>query len=376
MKRLYTTLLCAMALASFMLTPAKATAQNDDEPASIVDSISMLDKRINKLEGILSKLPKISGYIQTMYTWSEDESTFQIRRARITLKGDIYKSYADYALQADFANSVKLIDAYVRLTPWRQLNLQAGSFRPPFSIENVYYGASSMETIDYPQVVKEMTTIGDITGISGSGRDIGVQLYGGFFNKRGFNTLEYRIGVFNGSGINVKNSNRSKDVSGLISVKPIRDLAIIASGYYGDWRPEAVGNEVSRDYARQRWAAGFIYDDGKFFARGEYIQGYTGGIEVGYDEETDMPVRRSFKSDGAYLTMGVWFFDKFAPLVRVEYYTRDMLARKQTTSPYYTVGFDYRPWKYLRFQVNYTLKTFCNGDPLRNQVDVMLTGLF
>lgn len=138
-------------------------------------------------------------------------------------------------------NSVKLIDAYVRLTPWRQLNLQAGSFRPPFSIENVYYGASSMEAIDYPQVVKKMTTIGDITGISASGRDIGVQLSGGFFNKRGFNTLEYRIGVFNGSGINTKNSNRSKDLAGLISVKPIRDLSIIASGYYGDWRPQPSG---------------------------------------------------------------------------------------------------------------------------------------
>lgn len=376
MKKSTQLLLFALAIAPFIASPHKIAAQNVSEPVSAIDSIAMLDKRINKLEGILSKLPKISGYVQTMYTWSEDESTFQIRRARITLKGDIYKSYADYAMQVDFANSVKLIDAYVRLTPWRQLNLQAGSFRPPFSIENVYYGASSMETIDYPQVVKKMTTIGDITGISASGRDIGVQLSGGFFNKRGFNTLEYRIGVFNGSGINTKNSNRSKDLAGLISVKPIRDLSIIASGYYGDWRPQPSGNEEARDYKRQRWAAGFIYDDGKFFARGEYIQGITGGIETGYDETADMPIRRSFKSDGAYVTFGVWFYDKIAPLVRVEYYTQDMDARKQTTEPYYTVGFDYRPWKYLRFQVNYTLKTFCNDSPMRNQIDVMLTGIF
>ncbi len=360
----------AVIATAFSLLPFSASAQDAlSEAAAEADSVAVLDRKVSKLEKIVSKLPSISGFVQFQYSWVEDESTFQIRRARVTLKGKIYKDFADYCIMPDFAGSVKLLDAYVRITPFRQLNLQAGSFRPSFTLENVFYGATSMEAIDYPQVVKKMTTLGDISGVSGGGRDIGLQLYGGFFNKRGFNTLEYRIGVFNGAGISAKDTNKSKDIAAMLRVNPVKNLALVGSLYYGEWSPATASGGKTVYYDRHRWSAGFLYDDKKFFARGEYIWGMTGGIK-GYEG--------NLKSEGAYVMAGVWFLKHtLAPLVRVEYYAENIRARKETAQPFYTVGVDYRPFKYLRFQVNYTRQTFTDAAvKSRNQIHVMLTGMF
>lgn len=358
-----------LAFLPFVVSAQKADTASVMEDVVSADSVSVLSGKISKLEKIVSKLPEISGFVQFQYSWVEDESTFQIRRARVTLKGRIYKNLADYRIMPDFAGDVRLLDAYVRITPFKQFNIQAGSFRPSFTLENVFYGATSMEAIDYPQVINKMTTLDDISGIGGGGRDVGVQLYGGFFNKRGFSTLEYRVGVFNGAGISLKDTNKSKDVAAMLRINPIKDLALVGSIYYGEWSPSVSGGERRRYFDRHRWSAGFLYDDRKFFARGEYIWGMTGGIK-GFDG--------NLKSEGAYVMAGVWFLKhKLAPLVRVEYYAENIRDRKNTAEPFYTVGVDYRPFKYLRFQVNYTRQTFTNDAvKSRNQIHVVLTGMF
>ena len=361
----------AAVLAFLPIDVSAQVAENTstEENVETADSVAVSSGKISKLEKIVSKLPSISGLVQLQYSWVEDESTFQIRRARIKLAGKIYKDFADYCIMPEFAGNVRLLDAYIRITPFKQLNFQAGSFRPSFTLENVFYGATSMEAIDYPQVVKKMTTLSDISGISGGGRDVGVQLYGGFFNKRGFSTLEYRIGAFNGAGISAKDTNKSKDIAAMLRINPIKDLAIVGSMYYGEWSPSVSGSDKTRYFDRHRWSAGFLYDDKKFFARGEYIWGMTGGIK-GFEG--------NLKSEGAYIMAGIRFLKHtLAPLVRVEYYAENIRDRKNTAQPFYTVGVDYRPFKYLRFQVNYTRQTFTNDAvKSRNQIHVMLTGMF
>lgn len=371
----------AVATAVLMFAPFAASAQNTAEsvaaenvavaesaaPAeniALADSVAVLDGRVSKLEKIISKLPTVSGFVQVQYSWSEEESVFQVYRARITFSGKIYKDFADYCITPEFAGSVRLLDAFVRITPFRQLNLQAGAFRPAFTIENVFYGATSMEAIDFPQVVRRMTTIDDVTGIKGGGRDVGVQLYGGFFNQRGFSTLEYKIGVFNGAGLSAKDTDSSKDVAAMLIVNPIKHLALVGSMYYGGCRAAD-----KRYYARNRWDAGFRYDDGKFFARGEYIWGMTGGVKDYAD---------NLRSEGAYVMAGVWFLEhRLAPLARVEYYAENLRDRRNTAEQYYTVGVLYSPFKYLRFQANYTYRASADRavEPL-NQIRVMLTGMF
>lgn len=362
----------------FLVTASQSVFAQSEQPASTADSVAMLDQKVENidtklttLQKIVSKLPKVSGFMQLLYTYENTEPTtsqFRVRRARVTLAGDIYKNYADYNFMVEFAGSVKLLDAYIRLTPWKQLNLQAGSFRPAFTIENMYYGATSMELIDYPQIVNKMTTLSDITGLgSGSaGRDLGMQLYGGFFNGRGFSTLQYYVGIFNGNGVDFSGINSHKDVAAMLRINPIKDLAIVGSLYWGKWAYNGAHTYADRN----RWSAGFMFDNKSWFMRGEYIGGITGGLAGDNSKDANL------HTDGAYLTAGVWFCNrKVAPVVRAEYYTRDTYAR-ENTDIYYTAGVDYRPWKYLRFQVNYTAKTYTNDNPAGHQVLVMLTGMF
>ena len=389
MKKIYTLMFAAVLSASLCAT---AAAQNA-APVSTADSVALLDTRVNRLNGdvaaldgtvtkldkFISKLPKVSGFMQLLYTFDDNRgasttSEFRVRRARVTLAGDIYKGYADYNFMAEFAGSVQLLDAFVRLTPWKQFNVQAGSFRPAFTIENYFYGATSMELIDYPQIVTRMTTLGDLTGgtrASAAGRDLGIQAYGGFFNKNGYSVLQYYAGIFNGNGIDYKNINSVRDFAGMIRINPVKELALVGSVYVGQYAPGG-----AHTYAvRNRWSGGFMFDNKKWFARGEYIGGVTGNILPGSKLHTD----------GAYLMAGVWFCDrKVAPVLRAEYYTYNTELRDGTTDIYYTAGVDYRPWKYLRFQVNYTAKTYSYNLPtdkaghrsMGNQVMVMLTGLF
>ena len=366
-----------------LVATAQSAAAQNAETQNAVDSVAVidakveaLDTKVTTLQKIADKLPGISGFIQFLYTWENTEPTtsqFRVRRARIILAGNIYKKYADYNLTVEFAGNVKPIDAYIRLTPWKEFNVQIGAFRPAFTLENMFYGATSMELIEYPQIVSRMTTIGDISGAGNgsAGRDLGIQAYGGFFNKRGFSTLQYYVGVVNGNGLEFSGINSHKDIAAMLRVNPVEHLAVIGSLYCGKWAPDGAGSYADRN----RWSGGFIYDDRKWFARGEYIGGVTGGMES--KNLLVKPENGRLTSDGAYLMGGVWFCNhRIAPIVRAEYYSQNTGFRKETTDIFYTAGLLYTPWKYLRLQMNYTAKTYTYQDKTGHQVSVMLTGMF
>ena len=356
---------------ALLLSITSATAQEKTQQSGATDSTTTLDKKVAKLENVVSKLPHVSGFIQTMYSWSEDNGEvtdgFRIRRARIIFDGNLYKSLISYNFTSDFAGGVKIVDAFMRITPWKQFNIQVGAFRPSFTIENMFYGSLSMEAIDYPQIVKKMTHLGDISGLSSAGRDIGLQLYGGFFNKRGFSTLEYRLGIYNGNGVMVtKDDNRAKDLSAMLGVYPIKNLVFVGSCYFGSWN-----NGISANNLRARWSVGYRYDDGRIFTRGEYIRGTTQGLsrEPFCDDFT--------YSEGAFVMLGARFFkQQFAPFVRAEYYAQDRLNHKVSGEPGFTVGVDYNPLKNIRFQACYTCITRNSGLLPRNTVELLLTGKF
>ncbi len=112
--------------------------------------VSSLEERTSALENIVSKLPKMSGFLNLRYQYDNDQNSFDIRRARLDFKGNIVK-WLDYRLQVDFATSPKIIDAYVRLKS--VLCSTAGQFKLAFSLENPY-GPLTLETMDNSQVIQ------------------------------------------------------------------------------------------------------------------------------------------------------------------------------------------------------------------------------
>lgn len=311
----------------------------------------------------------ISGYVQASYNLEIADtytatSTFRIRRARLSFAGDIVRSdkfgVADYRLQVDFASSPQIVDAWVRYRPFRELGVQVGQFKIPLSIENSEYAPLQLEFIDYSLVVQRLVRMSgdDVAGISATGRDCGVQLYGGFIPKEGFNMLNYNLAVFNGNGINKSDNNRSKDVVGRVMVNPLRDLTIAGYYQYGE------GNFGESRYVRyQRYGGGVAYEGKHAFARAEYIAGITG----------------STSSDGAYASAGWKFTTERSGSgfvgARFDYFDDNIHTSQREFN--YTIGAAYKPWQYLRLQFNYVIKQYQNHNrPLSHNLMVMVSGIF
>ena len=93
-------------------------------------------------------------------------------------------------------------------------NITVGQFKIPFSLENLT-STNKLELIDRSQAVEALAARGkDVIG-NQNGRDIGIQVGGSLIKKRNGSLLEYRLGVFNGSGINMADTaNEAKDMAG------------------------------------------------------------------------------------------------------------------------------------------------------------------
>ena len=313
---------------------------------------------------------KISGYMQALYTLEYTEnktenSSFRIRRARLSFAGKIVESkkagVADYRLQVDFAESPKIVDAWVRYRPFAQLGIEVGQFKIPLSIENSEYAPLKLEFIDYSLVVQRLIKMSshDVTGISSAGRDCGAQLYGGFIRREGFHLLNYNLAIFNGNGINSKkDNNHSKDFVGRLMVCPLKDLTVAGYYQYGE------GNFGEKKYVGyQRYGGGIAYNGRHAFARSEYLHGKTGTLV----------------SEGAYASAGWKFHTQKVGYgsvgVRFDYFDENIRNREREFN--YTLGVTYQPWKYMRLQLNYTIKQYQHfGKPLAHSLAVMVSGIF
>ncbi len=386
-----------IALAALVLGLGSVAAQSDNS-ADVRMQIDSLQQRLAKLEkrattwDKIKQHFKISGFIQAQYIWQDSaiardnsglsitkgESTFNLRRARVALAGDIFRAKkagsADYRLQVDFAGSPKIVDMWIRYRPFNELGIQIGQFKNPLSLENSEFSPpSKLEFIDNALIVQRFIHCGsnDMTGVSASGRELGAQLYGGFIKneKEGFDYISYNLAFFNGNGINAKDNNKSKDIVGRVMVKPIKSLTLAAYYQWGEsdlsslnksWAPLVTAGIANPKFTEiQRYGGGFAYTGKKVFARGEYIKAKTG----------------SLTSDGAYALAGYRFCGKGLVGARFEYFDEDNYTEGCQFN--YTLGVSYAPWKHMLLQLNYTLSQYHKlGYHNGNCVSLMVTAIF
>lgn len=221
----------------------------------------------------------ISAYTQARYQVLEEEGkndAFDIRRARLDIKGNLTPFFG-YRLQTELAGSPKLLDAYGEIKIKDYLNVTIGQFKIPFSLENLA-SASKLELIDRSQVVEALVARGkDVIG-NQNGRDIGIQVGGTLIKNKGVSLLEYRLGVFNGSGINVADTaNEAKDIGGRLITNPLKGLSFGVS-YYNGWAKaiQPTTDYLGRSQVRNRFGLEASYTTTRLTLKGEYIQGQDG----------------------------------------------------------------------------------------------------
>lgn len=361
------------------------SAQEVTNQQAQIDSLNLRIAKLEKRSQVWDKLKpafKVSGYIQAGYDylWNEDgttTSTFHLRRARISLQGDIYKgakgAKASYRLQIDLCKELPIMDLWVKYQPINQFGVQFGQFKVPVSIENTDYNATKLEFINYANTVQRLVRMSssDLQGINSSGRDIGAMLYGGFIKKDGYSIINYEVGVFNGSGINTKDKNKSKDIAARLTIQPLQKLKIAA--YYMGGETDAstliekyptmvVDNSgVNTKYlGYNRYGGGFDFNNKHIFARSEYIGGQTGAM----------------RSEGVYAQVGYKFLNKCSVGVRFDYFDENKADDGNQMN--YSVAASYHPWKYLRLQAEYTRQTYNHivGSKNSNGLYLMVSAIF
>ena len=376
MKKFYILILLALLCSPLCVSAQEAAAQEKEQLDAQVDSLQQRLAKIEKRAKIWDKLKqhfKISGLLQAGYSWEESSSTFYLRRARLSLAGDIFRgkkgAMADYRLQVEFTSTPKIVDLYIRYAPVKEFGIQIGQFKSPLSIENSEYNPKILEFIDYSLVAQRLAHLssGDVTGISSTGRELGAQFYGSAFHKKGYSILRYNLALFNGNGINAKDNNKTKDFVGRVMVSPIKDLTLAGYYQYGegsfaqDKFPQFYGAEVGNTkYVKyQRYGGGVAYNGKHAFARAEYIGGKTGVL----------------RSEGAYASAGYKFCGKGMVGVRFDYFDDDLSNIQREFN--YTLGVTYQPWKYLRLQLNYVYKHYQHFDKKNgNLINFMVTAMY
>lgn len=394
-------LLLAITLTLGYAVAVSAQEVKDTATESLEDRMTKNEKRTARLEK-LKQYASLSGFIQAEYDWLDDgtngnttsSSSFYIRRLRFTIAGDLYKGKAgklDYRAYFDLArvknpNPNPILDMWMRYQPVKEFGIQLGQFKNPITFE-ASISPSKYDFIDFSYAVSNLAKMGsnDVAGLNVTARDIGFQLFGGFIHRDGYSILNYNIGLVNGSGINTKDNNKSKDIFARLTVKPTADFALAAYYQWGEANLSSFTAEKFAEYGwtgsaeyvtMHRWGGGFNYDGKKAFARGEYIAGLTGALA----------------SEGAYIEGGKRFhLPKNAGMLwagaMVDYFCRntfDYIERDTQNAIIdmrYSLCVGYTPFKYLRVQLAYSLehainKTLANNRHFGNGVKLMVTGAF
>jgi len=226
-----------------------------------------------------SRMLQIAGYTQIRYQAFSEEAKndgFDVRRARLDFRGNFTPVFS-YRLQVDMANSPKIVDAYGEIKINDYLNITFGQFRIPFSLENLT-SMNKFDLIDFSQAVDALSSRGkDVIG-NHNGRDIGIQLGGILLKKGTAPVIEYRLGIFNGSGTNIADTaNEAKDIAVRLIVNPVKSLSLGLSWYDG-WgkaiKPSA--DFIGRSQERNRLGLEASYINSRVALKGEYIMGTDG----------------------------------------------------------------------------------------------------
>ena len=396
-------IICAALVASLCVSAQEAkTATTETIEARVAKS----EKRLAALEKV-RQYAKLSAFMQGEYDYewlsqtdSKEKtgtSSFYLRRVRFTIAGDLYRgakgSKLDYRVYFDLArvkgsNPNPLLDMWIRYQPVKEFGVQFGQFKNPITFE-ASISPAKYDFVDFSYAVCNLAKMGadDVAGYNVTARDAGFQFFGGFVHRDGYSIINYNVGVLNGSGINVKDDNKSKDVFAKLTIKPTHDFALAAYYQWGEANLSSIKNSDSAKWAEyewtgnaqyvttHRWGGGFNYDGKRAFARGEYLGGLTGSlaseglyVEGGY--------RHHLPKDLGMMWLG-GMVDYFCRNT-FDYIHRD--TQNAAVNMRYSICFGYQPLKHFRFQLAYSLKHNINASatvlPLQNSLKLMATASF
>ncbi len=222
----------------------------------------------------ISYIPDIDGIIKTKfeYDFENDLSRFSVRNARFGAKGNA-NSIVSYKAEVDLSDEgkMKMLDAYVKLTPIKNLEIFLGQRKIPFGTDYLRNPADNMFA-NRSFVAKY---------INDGLRDIG---FVAVYKLNIFVPVELSASAMNGSGSNNPQWKENPNYSGRIVIGNETGINAKANIYEGDTEKEQnlnmYGGELSyktnkflieTEYISRNWNDTL---NTKFEATGLYIHSY------------------------------------------------------------------------------------------------------
>lgn len=373
---------CAFSAALTLMSAGNAFPQTVQEgPAAVSDAGQGDSVKENKCPEkkpkksfitMLSEKVNLSGYAQTEYSYSSMDlsydpdgdgignprNAFKINRIMLILDVDLTSRLKMYTMY-DIAKA-NLHEIWGEYTFHRAFKVKFGQFKNPFSIES-NMSPSVVEQIRGSQAIQYLAGINgtDVCFGATAGRDLGLQASGSFLKVRDDHDLfTYRIGVFNGQGINMVDANNYKDAAGSLAVNPLKNWKIMGSFSIGHGHARADNPygafKAGDDYVRNRWGVGTEYTSKYISFRAEYLEG----------KDADITSR------GAYALANVHVLPFLDVILSYDYLNRNVAVADEYMD--YIAGVQWNFYRKCRLQLQYLRQERIR---LRNSSDMFIAQL-
>ena len=257
--------------------------------------------------------PQLHGTLRGKYEYQTQDRAgrFEVRTARVSVTGQITRDI-DYKAEIDLCDEgvIKMLDAYARVTPVRNLRLTIGQMRVPFTID-AHRSPDKQYFANRSFIAKQVGNIRDVGAMIAYDFNMGVP-------------ARIEAGLFNGSGLTGQKDYWTKGVNFSAKAQLFLSKKLTLQLSAQKIKPDSVGIMM--------YDGGLTWKCGRFLAEAEYLykvyahNKYKDVHSVDVFANYDIPVRKRL-------------LNKVSPLVRYDFMTDHSDGHRGSAGLLYTTDY-------------------------------------
>lgn len=367
---------------------------------SLEKRVEAMEQKTSFLETLVSKLPHISGYIQTGYNYNSAGnglSTFQVKRLRLSLDGKITDA-ASYKLQFEAFSGInvgsrwekqkiiQILDAYAQYRFCSAFTIRVGQFSTPIGYENYDISPLSNVTVDYASICNRIV-LRNAVGYNyiDFGRDIGVMLMGDFGRSENdsYSHFSYNLAITNGHLPTVNDNNKSKDLIVALTYRPIKEWNFKAGYNIGEYTPDTFSGNTDTNITPWLNVKGEKYIPMHRIVVGTWYNNPNGWyIRTEYGHQTSCKRGVNLVNEDAFYFIAAYNFKKWVPVIRYDFFVDNILKSSVENRHRGLIGCSYIANSHIKIQFNYILSRYNRAAVESRSIggkysnEILLMGLF